>query len=103
MSEVNTITFDLELNVTKIESEIRRLQGIVQGYEALLIRVGLPAKAAELVRQMQEITQAFNSARRAIAAYQAAKAAAGDPVAVAQFALIAATFAMDAYDVMRGT
>jgi len=103
MSEINTVTFDLELRVTKVESEIRILQGIVQGYEAMLLRLGLPKRAAELVRQMQQVTQAFNSARRAILAFQAARAAAGEPIAVAQFGLMAATFAMDAYDAMRGT
>jgi len=58
----------------------------------------LPEEAAALVRQVQQITQAFNSARKAILAFQAARMAAGDPIAWAQFGLQAGLFAADVFD-----
>jgi len=101
VSEINTVTFDLEINVTETEAEIRKLQGLVQGYTSLLLRCGLPAEAAALLRQVQQIEQAFNSARRAALAFQAARMAAGDPLAWAQFGLQAGLFVADVFDVVE--
>ena len=100
MSEVNTVTFDLELNVDKVEAEIRRVQGILQGYLGLLHRLGLPEEADAIITRLQSLMQAINSLRRALIALQTLRMAMGDPLAWAQFGLMAGTFAMDISDQM---
>ena len=101
MSEINTVTFDLEINVEATMAEVRKLQGLIQGYLGLLHRLNLPEDTAALISQMQQIVQAANSARRALLALQAARMAAGDPLAWAQFGLQAGLFAVDVFDVVE--
>lgn len=95
LSEVNTITFDLELNVDKANAELRKIQGILQGYLGLLHRLGLPEEIDAIITNLQHLIQIVNAARRALIALQALRMAAGDPIAWAQFGLMAGTFAVD--------
>lgn len=95
MSEINTITFDLEINATKADAELRRMQGVFQGYLGLLQQLDLPPASKQTIKQLQNLIRVFDSARKAALAFQAARLAAGDPLAWAQAGLMMGTLAMD--------
>lgn len=58
----------------KTEEELRKLQGVIQGYINLLQRYGLPPELAKLVTELERLIFLFNSLRRAILAYKAVSA-----------------------------
>jgi len=105
--EDHTVSFSLEVNVAKAYEDIRRVQTILYRTLGLLSRAGLGEDVDAAIRKVQELIRVLNMLRLSLAAFQAARAAAGDPIAVAQFAITLATTVADLgtviEDATRGT
>ena len=79
--EDHTVSFSLEVNVEKAAENIRRYETVLYRALGLVARMGLPENVKEQLRVLQQTIAAVNRLRLAYAALQAARLAAGDPVA----------------------
>jgi len=94
-AEQHTISFDLTVNVEEARREVARLQTVLSRSLALSQRMGLPDRASEMIAQIQRIERAVLSLRAAYLALQAARMAAGDPLAWATAGLAVGALALD--------
>jgi precorrin-3B methylase len=100
--EDHTVSFSLEINVEPAAVELRRILTFYYRYLDLLRKLGLPEEASEQIRKLQEIMAAVNSLRLAYGALQAARMAAGDPIAWGMAAMQAGIAIDSLYDLTRG-
>lgn len=93
MSEDHLVSFSLELNVEEAEKDLRRVQTIVSRTLSLLDRAGLTNTVA-----IQQKIALLNQLRLAYLAVQAARLAAGDPLAWGMAAISVGEVAVGMFD-----
>ena len=98
--EDHQISFSLEINVEKAYQDVRRVQTILYRVAGLMRRMGLSENVDAAMAKLQQIQRMVNSLRLAYAALQAARMAAGDPIAWAMAGVAIATTAFDAGDLI---
>jgi len=105
--EDHIVSFSLEVNVEKAYENVRRLETLLYRTLGLVRRMGLPDAMEDQIRDLQRLLAAVNSLRLAYIALQAARMAAGDPIAWGMAAVSGASIAMTAdewlYDMRRGS
>jgi len=79
--EDHTVSFSLEVNVEPAFTDVRKLQTVLYRTLGLVERAAGNKNLTELVRQMQKAIMIANQLRLALLAVQAARMAAGDPLA----------------------
>jgi len=96
--EDHTVSFSLEVNVEKAYENVRKLQTILYRTLGLIRRMGLSEELDAQIAQIQRVIAIVNSLRLTYAALQAARMAAGDPVAWAMAGVSVGTFMMEIND-----
>jgi len=86
-SEDHTVSFSLEVNVDKAYEDVRRVQTVLYRTLDLVRRASGSESLDKLTRDLQEALAMANRLRLALAALQAARAASGDPIAIAMAAV----------------
>jgi hypothetical protein len=82
MSNIDeTVSFSLEVNVEKAYEEVRRLQTVLSRSLGLAARLTGSEDLRKSIVRMQRTIAVANQLRLALAALQAARMAAGDPLA----------------------
>jgi len=99
MSEDRIVSFSLELNVEPSLVRLRKYQTVLYRTLGLIERLGLNEKLSEQVRQIQQQIAFLNKLRLAYLAVQAARMAAGDPLAWGMAFVAVGEVAMDVSDV----
>lgn len=94
------VSFSMEVNVEKAYEDVRRLQTILFRTLGMFKRLSGSEAIGDAITQMQRAIAIMNQLRLAMAALQAARMAAGDPLAWATFAIAGGGFLMSAGDVM---
>ena len=92
------VSFSLEVNVEPAHTQIRKLQMVLFRTLGLMRRMGLPPQLDRAIAGLQRFIAMVNQARLALAAFQTARMAAGDPLAWATFGLAAGTTAASVFD-----
>lgn len=95
MSEDTIVSFSLEVNVEKAYEEVRRLQTVLSRTLGLAARLTGDENLERGIRTMQRAIAIANQLRLALAALQAARMAAGDPLAWAMFGVSVGTVFVD--------
>ena len=98
--EDHTVSFSLEVNVKQAEEDVRRLQMILYRTLGLVRRASGNEDLNSFIASLQETIAWANRLRLALLALQAARMAAGDPLAWATAALAVGEIAMDTVDKM---
>jgi len=93
------VSFSLEVNVEKAYENIRRLQTVLYRTLGLLRRMGLSEELDAQIMQIQSLIAVVNSLRLAYIALQAARMAAGDPIA---WGMAGVSVASAGFDLMQG-
>lgn len=88
-------------NLKDLEHQLLRTQTLFFQYMYLLRRMGLPENADAVVSKLTQLIRVLAQARMALLAFQAARMAAGDPLAWLTFGATAASFAYDAGDLWQ--
>lgn len=94
------VSFSLEVNVEKAYEEVRRLQTVLYRSLGLAARLTGDENLIRGIRTMQRAIAIANQLRLALLALQAARMAAGDPLAWAMFGISVTTFALGVGDTM---
>lgn len=94
MSMERDITFNLELNVEKAIDNARRLETLMFRSLGLARRLGLPDDINQAIYTVQRWVMAIRMAHTAMVMLQAARMAAGDPIAWAMALVGGASAAM---------
>jgi len=89
------VSFSLEVNVEKAYTEVRRLQTALYRSLDLAARLTGDENLERGIRTMQRAIAIANQLRLALIALQAARMAAGDPLAWIQAGVAVGTLAMD--------
>lgn len=76
-----TVSFTLQLNVEDTDKQLQKLQATLYRTLDLAQKLGMPADLSQAISIIQRQISALNELRLAILAVQAARLAAGDPVA----------------------
>lgn len=79
--EDHTVSFSLELNVREAEERVRKLETILYRSMDIVKRLSGSEDLNALISQAQKAIQIANQLRLALLALQAARMAAGDPLA----------------------
>lgn len=90
--EDHTVSFSLELNVAEAERNLRRLQTVLFRSLSLASRLTGDENLRRGIQTVQEMIVMANRLRLALLALQAARMAAGDPLAWAMAGLAVAEF-----------
>lgn len=91
--EDHTVSFSLEVNVEPAYENIRKLQTVLSRTLSLVERATGNKNLKEAISQMQKAIMVANQLRLAMAALQAARMMAGDPLAIAMAGVAVAEFA----------
>jgi len=76
-----TVSFSLEVNVEKAYEDVRRLQTVLSRSLSFVTRLSGDENLDRFAAKCQEAIAVANKLRLALAALQAARMAAGDPIA----------------------
>ena len=95
-----TVSFSLEVNVQAAYEEVRRLQTVFTRTLGLASRLTGDENLKEGIATMQRAIAIANQLRLALAALQAARLAAGDPLAWALAGLSVAEVIVSTYEVV---
>lgn len=99
MSIDETVSFSLEINVGPAYEEIRRLETVFSRSLGLASRLTGSEDLRQSIAVMQRAIAIANQLRLALAALQAARMAAGDPLAWAMAGVAVAGAAVSVYEV----
>lgn len=91
----------VQVNLKDLEHQLLRTQTVFLQYVYLLRRTGLPENADQAITKLTQVIRIMMQARMALLAFQAARMAAGDPLAWLTFGATAAGFAFDAGDLWQ--
>lgn len=94
MSE-ETVSFSMEINVEQAYTDVRKVLSVFHQWLTQLRRAGFSEQQQQLIAEIQQLIALFNKLRLSLAALQAARMAAGDPIAWAQFGVTATSFLFD--------
>lgn len=94
-----TVSFSLEVNVQKAYEEVRELQTVLSRSLALASRLTGSEDLKKSIAVMQRAIAIANQLRLALAALQAARMVAGDPLAWAMAGIAAGEVAVSMYEV----
>ena len=100
MSERIEVEYALTVNVEDASTQLRQLERILFRSLALLRRMGLPEDVEAGIMRLQRLITIVRSAQIALIALQAARMAAGDPLAWIQAGLGVATTVASASDLV---
>lgn len=92
------VSFSLEVNVEKAEANVRRLQTALYRSLGLVRRLSGSEDLDAFILSSQRAITIANKLRLALLALQAARMAAGDPLAWAMAGIAVGEFALDATD-----
>ena len=99
MSEDTTVSFSLEINISpETFTTLRQAEAILFRTAGLLRRMGLSENLDSAISKMQRAIAVANQLRLVLAALQAARAASGDPLAMAQLGIGIGAFVYTADD-----
>jgi len=99
MSYDEGVSFSLEVNVEKAYEDVRRLQTVFYRTLGLVRRVSGSEDLNQAIATMQRAIAIANQLRLAMAALQAARMAAGDPLAWAMAGLSFAEVGVSVFEV----
>lgn len=86
------VKIEVEVDLKKFNLELQQLLIVFSGVLSLIRKMGLPEDVNEFVFAIQKMISMIYTLQAAILALQAARAAGGDPIAMAQFGIaVAAT------------
>jgi hypothetical protein len=103
MSEDQTVSFSLEVNVEPAYENIRKLETVLYRSLRLAARLTGNENLQEAMEVMQEAIATANKLRLAYAALQAARMAAGDPLAWALAGVAIGELAVDVMMEVQGS
>lgn len=99
--EDQTVSFSLEVNVEAAATDIRRLQTVLYRTLSLASRLTGDEDLRRGMQTMQRAIMIANQLRLAYAALQAARLAAGDPLAWALAGVAVAEFGVSTYEMVN--
>ena len=107
MSDSESIVFSLEVDVNEAMSAARRLEMVIYRALGLWGRIarllGLPADSPinQVIERAQKITMIIRTMHSAVTLLTAARAAAGDPIAIAQAGIAVGTLVVSTVEAVQ--